>query len=152
MNHRNPLFKQRFYVLLNYSICILMFVWLSAATGNSNKLPWLLAMLLSLVVGGFSFYIIHIKSDIWKLTHKRTAQLDERELKLTQEALSKSYSLFTLICLLAFYLILLAYKDPLNYSFASFKSQLALFAFLMIYVAHTLPGAFIAWKNVSYSD
>ena len=97
----------------------------------------------SLIIVALTFIPLHKKSGIWKLTHTKSKDLDERELTLTHWALSESYGWFAVVCLvimLAFSLISRMNICP------KFTISLPLVA-SMIYFSHTLPGTLIAWKK-----
>ncbi len=97
----------------------------------------------SLITVALTFIPLYKKSGIWKLTHTKSENLDERELTLTHWAISESYGWFAVICLvimLAFSLISRMNICP------KYTISLPLVA-SMIYFSHTLPGTLIAWKQ-----
>ena len=84
-----------------------------------------------------TFIILHVRSGLWKLTHANVQKLDEREIHLTHEALRHSYGIFTITCLAIIYFNILA----------DLRSIDVVGAACMLYLAHTLPGSVIAWKE-----
>jgi hypothetical protein len=84
-----------------------------------------------------SFIYAHMKSGLWRLVHARTSNLDEREISVTRGALGRSYSWFSVICLVTFYWELLVIKGSIG----------ALEIACLIYLAHTLPSSFIGWSE-----
>ncbi len=90
-----------------------------------------------------TFIPLHWKSGIWKLTHKKSEDLDEKELTLTHWALSESYGWFAVICLLI--LLALSLISKMNIC-PQYTISMPLVA-SMIYLSHTLPGTLIAWKR-----
>ena len=91
------------------------------------------------VVGLFSFITLYIKTKIWKLVHTKIEKLDEREIQLTHESLRYSYSIFTVVSLLVLLIFALTIKD--------YDSLLMIICIGLLYLAHTLPAAIIAWKQ-----
>lgn len=90
-----------------------------------------------------TFIPLHKKSGIWKLTHTKSKDLDERELTLTHWALSESYGWFAVICLLILFALSLISRMNIC---PKYSISIPLVASL-IYLSHTLPGSMIAWKK-----
>jgi hypothetical protein len=86
---------------------------------------------------------LHGKTGLWKLTHARAESLDERELQLTHTALAHSYAWFTVVCLLLVLAHAVMYRLLPG---AGFFISVPL-AGSLIYLAHTLPGAVLAWRE-----
>jgi len=99
--------------------------------------------LISLIAVTVTFVPLHWKSGIWKLTHTKSKDLDERELSLTHWALSESYGWFAVICLVI--MLALSLAGSLN-TCPQYTISMPLVASL-IYLSHTLPGTMIAWKK-----
>ena len=99
--------------------------------------------LASLIAVAVTFIPLHWKSGIWKLTHTKSKDLDERELSLTHWALSESYGWFAVTCLVIMLAMTLATR--LN-TCLQYTISMPLVASL-IYLSHTLPGTMIAWKK-----
>ncbi|MEA3267101.1 MAG: hypothetical protein U9P42_09215 [Candidatus Fermentibacteria bacterium] len=97
----------------------------------------------SVAVVALTFIPLHWKSGIWKLTHSKSKDLDERELTLTHWALSESYGWFAVICLLI--MLALSFIGRMNIC-PQYTISMPLVASL-IYFSHTLPGTMIAWKK-----
>jgi len=97
----------------------------------------------SFVVAALTFIPLHLKSGIWKLTHAKSKDLDERELALTHWALSESYGWFAVICLVI--MLALSFIGRMNIC-PQYTISMPLVASL-IYFSHTLPGTMIAWKK-----
>ncbi len=74
---------------------------------------------------------------LWKLTHTSSKKLDERQMLVVNRALSISYSIFVIMVLLIIYAYALVEKGPID----------VVLAICLLYLAHTLPAAFIAWTE-----
>ena len=97
----------------------------------------------ALALVALTFYRVHAKSGLWKLTHSCTDDLDERELQQVHTALRYAYSIFTVLCLL----ILLAHAVLFRLvPTVTFVITVPLVGSL-IYLAHTLPGSILAWTE-----
>lgn len=137
--------KTRKLVALNYGALLLLNVMFYLAwITDPSKIVDVVGMLCIPVVG-LTFRPLFLKSGIWKLTHAKQDDLDEREIKVTQSALSESYGWFSVICLLI--MLVQSIVSRMNIC-PKFTITVPLVASL-IYFAHTLPGAFIAWRERS---
>lgn len=130
--------------VVNYAALIIMnvtfyFIYRGRAASNIYDVIGIT----SLVVVAITFIPLHKKSGIWKLTHTKSKDLDERELALTHWALSESYGWFAVICLLI--MLALSLISRMNIC-PQYTISMPLVA-SMIYLSHTLPGTMIAWKK-----
>ncbi len=136
--------KRRRMVLFNYLCLIVLNVAFYFVFRNSGASHIVDALgIIALILVGVTFIGLHMKSGLWTLTHTKSDRLDERELQITHKALCKSYSWFSVICLV----ILLA--NAVLYRFIhglEFIITVPLVVSL-IYLAHTLPGSILAWTE-----
>jgi hypothetical protein len=98
---------------------------------------FLILELLPVTIIILSFRTAFGQSKLWELTHSSIEKLDEREVELVYKATTKSYPIFAILCVIlidAFELMGLGSID------------VVLAAFLL-YFAHTLPAAIIAWNQ-----
>ena len=87
-----------------------------------------------------SFFAVHLKTGLWRLSHSPIDKLDERQVMVTHEALRYAYATFTVTCLLIMlFNAATGYRG--NYMFD------AVLPFCFLYFAHTLPASVIAWKE-----
>ena len=135
--------KKRTLVALNYGALLLMNITFYYAFITNP--PHLVDGfgLLCLAVTAVTFRPLYWKSGIWKLTHAGQDELDEREIMVTQSALSRSYGWFAIICLL----IMLAQSIVSRMNICPKYSITVPLVGSLIYFAHTLPGAFIIWRR-----
>ncbi len=134
---------RRIQVTVNYAALLLMniafyFVYI----GKNASHIYDAVGLISIIVVGFTFRSAHWKTGIWKLTHTKSKELDERELSLTHWALSKSYGWFAVICLV----IMLAFSLSSRMNICPQYTISMPLVTSLIYLSHTLPGSIIAWK------
>lgn len=135
--------RNRSLVLVNYGALLLMnAVFYYAFIKDPPHLVDYLGIF-CLIVTAVTFRPLFWKTGIWKLTHAKQDALDEREIKVTQAALSESYGWFAVVCLL----IMLAQSIVSRTGVCPKYSITAPLVASLIYLAHTLPGAFIAWGN-----
>ena len=88
-----------------------------------------------------TFYKAYWKTGLWRLSHKKTEKLDEREMQLISDSLRVSYSVFTIVTLLIIYAFAVIEKGPIDVVIAAG----------LLYFAHILPSAIMGWKgNINY--
>ena len=138
----NP--RRRGTVAVNYLSLVLMnvcfyFVWVRA------DMPLIVhaAVIGAFIVVVVTFILAYWRTGLWQLTHANSDVLDERELEITHDALSRSYSWFSVICLAIMMTHAVAYKMIPGLGFALSVPLVA----SLIYLAHTLPGAVLAWTE-----
>ena len=135
---------RRVQVTVNYAALLLMNIAFYFVYKGRNASHVIDAVgLFSIVVVGVTFRSVHWKTGIWKLTHARSKDLDERELSLTHWALSISYGWFAVICLVI--MLAMSLIGRMNIC-PQYTISIPLVGSL-IYLAHTLPGSMIAWKG-----
>ena len=97
----------------------------------------------ALAVVVLTFFMAHWQTGLWQLTHAKADVLDERQLQITHDALTHSYSLFTVICLTIMMTHAIVYRLVPGLEFALSVPLVA----SLIYLAHTLPGSILAWTE-----
>ena len=140
---------RRIQVTVNYAALLLMniafyFVYI----GKNASHIYDAIGLISIIVVGVTFRSIHCKTGIWKLTHTKSKELDERELSLTHWALSQSYAWFAIICLVIMFAFSLSSRMNIC---PQYTISIPLVASL-IYLSHTLPGSIIAWSSRQFPE
>jgi len=97
---------------------------------------YLIIILLSLAIIFFTTYFVSIiASGSWKFIHKKTAEMDERELNQNKDIIQLSYSIFSIFVLASLLMIFLL----------SYSLSMPIIAFY-IYLAHIIPSAIAGWK------
>jgi len=136
--------KRRFAIVLNYMGLLVMNICFFFVQGNANAGHLFDAIGIgSLVLTGLTFYFVFARTGFWRLTHTRTSALDERELQVTHGALNLSYSIFSVVCLIIIFTH--AVLDRLHTGL-NLVITVPL-AGSLLYLAHTLPGAILAWRE-----
>lgn len=97
----------------------------------------------SLLIVLATFFLLFVRTGLWRLTHTGTNSLDEREIEITHQALRYSYSWFSIVCLVIIFTHAVAYRLLPNVDFAISVPLAA----SLLYLAHTLPGAVLAWRE-----
>lgn len=95
-------------------------------------------LIVFILITHFSFFG---KTGLWKFTHKRKNDLDERELELSNQALRFSYSVFAVLIISFLYI----------FNWLNFKvTMIEIGSFL--YLAHVLPAYYISWTEKSITE
>jgi len=129
---------------INYLCLLVMNICFYFVTGNSNQHYIFDIIGISAFAGVVvTFYYVYIRTGLWKLVHSRTDDLDERELQITHEALAISYAWFTVICLVIMFIhaVLFRFLPDVNFIIT------VPLVVSLIYLAHTLPAAFLVWNK-----
>ncbi len=130
--------NRRIGIFINW-LCLvsIILIWENTYFHNWNATAIIFeALAIALLI--ISFIIVFVKTDLWRFTHTSIHKQDERELKLTGNSLRIAYSIFTIIALS----ILLVHA-------VIGGSVSIILAVSLIYVAHILPAAILAWKETS---
>ncbi|MBN1434237.1 hypothetical protein JW921_05710 [Candidatus Fermentibacterales bacterium] len=135
--------NRRVAVIVNYGLLAVMNVLFYFASSDHSAGHLVDVLGLASFAGiVLTFFPLHRRTGLWRLTHARAESLDERELQETHRALGRSYAWFTVVCLLlmlahaVFYRLVPGIDFPLTVPLVG----------SMIYLAHTLPGAVLAWS------
>jgi len=130
---------RRIWVVTNLAALILSagtFELIKQANDGNRTLLWVLLGAF-LVVFITSFSIAFGVTGIWKFTHSKYAELDEREMMIISNALRISYAVFTVSVILIVYAYALLESGPIDVVIAA----------SMLYLAHILPGSILAWHE-----
>ncbi len=131
--------KRRALVVLNYFVmfALIAVIYTGEMYGESTFIAVAAICLMLLTV--LSFVFLHARTRLWWLTHTKIENLDERQQGITHESLRTSYGIFTVLSLALLLVIALAnqeYDPNLIVAFAALH-----------YLAHTLPGSILAWRE-----
>jgi hypothetical protein len=99
--------------------------------------------LLCLLFVVLTFFPLHMRTGLWKLTHTGSDALDERQIQITHNALRLAYGWFTVIVLLIL-LVHAVYREVFALSFLITVPMVS----SLIYLAHILPGTILAWTEL----
>jgi len=140
--------KRRFWVVFNYSSVSVFIVLVLLGEYTSWNVALSVAAILSFILIVVSFVFLYIRTDLWRLTHTKTENLDEREIQITHQSLRLSYTIFSLISLVILFFIVLSVRYSFftltprgHYSFG------LIILMLLNYLVSTLPAAVIAWTE-----
>lgn len=124
-------------VVINYvSLILMLVIFYVVKLLDCNKI-FLILEILPLIAIIISFNYAYNRSGLWKLVHRSQKKLDERELQIVHRAIKYSYTMFVIISLVLILLFAVAEGRPID----------ALLAACLIYLAHTLPAAVIAFSG-----
>ena len=139
---------QRHLVVVNYlSLIAFVCVFCIAEYGSWNVFLMTGSVLMFLLLS-LTFYWLHIRTGLWKLTHSRVDDLDEREIQITHESYRNSYAILTVLTLcLVFFMVL-----TVRFSFFTLTHRghysFGLVAVMSLnYLFNTLPASLIAWRE-----
>ncbi len=124
-------------VVVNFiSLLIILVIFYAVQWLGLNRFFFIIEILpLTAIIISFNFAFN--KSGLWNLVHKSQKKLDERELQIVHTAIKYSYTMFVIISLVLILLFAVAEGKPID----------ALLAASLIYLAHTLPAAVIAFSG-----
>ena len=124
-------------IIIINAITILAIVVLFELMKYAEIKIWLAGLeILILIAVVITFYKAYWQTGLWKINHKKTEKLDEREIQLVSEALRVSYSVFTIVTILIIYAFAVIEKGPIDVVIAA----------SLLYFAHILPSAILGWK------
>lgn len=139
MEHNISRKNRRLGVLLNYMALILavvIFEIIKYDMGLSNWIGFsLIGVFLLVLIVSFT-YTFGI-TGLWKLTHKKTENLDEREIQVVTNSVKISYSVFTILVIVVIYLFAVFGMGPFDVVIAA----------TLLYLAHILPTSILAWTE-----
>ncbi len=140
MKKELSLMNRRVLVTANYVavIAVLVFFHLGEAQGWDPVVASV--AIVALLVAVASFIFVHLKTHLWKMSHAKPDNLDEREFQVIHGALGHSYSIFVIVCIITLYVLTLA----------EIKGAGTLGVLLpgsLLYLAHSLPSAVLAWTE-----
>lgn len=81
--------------------------------------------------------MFYVDTGLWKHIHKKSKYLDEREAMVLTKAVRLSYTIFVVTVMLIIYAFAVIEKGPIDVVIAG----------SLIYIAHILPAAIIAWSE-----
>ena len=131
-------------MVVNYLCLLIMnmcFYWVVEQSDASHVVDAVGLAALGVVV--VTFIRVHARTGLWKLTHAKAETLDERQLQMTHQALGRSYAWFTVICLVIMLTHAAVYRLVPGLNFIITMPLVG----SLIYLAHTLPGAILAWTE-----
>jgi hypothetical protein len=97
----------------------------------------LAGILVALAIGIVTFIGVFWKTRLWQVAHASFDKLDERQVQVVYESLRHSYRAFALVCLVVIYVNAVAGRGHVP----------ILVAASVLYLAHTLPAAIMAWTE-----
>ena len=133
----NQKFKNRLWIILNLASLISLIVFFYLGKFSNWQFKVIIVEVLSIVLFVSSFYIGFINTNFWKLVHSKSENLDEREFSVVLTGLKYSYSIFTIMCIVIVYILIL-----INFHFID-----VVFAAGLLYLAHILPAAVVGWNE-----
>lgn len=139
---------RRFFVVANYASIACFVLAFAAAEYVGWSFTAIGALVVLAIVAAQSFHGVFARTGLWRLVHARGETLDEREVQLTREALRTAYAVFTVVVLLYILFVnLVARFDFLPFEPKTRGAVGSLALATLIYFAHTLPAAVIAWRE-----
>jgi mannose/fructose/N-acetylgalactosamine-specific phosphotransferase system component IIC len=138
MAHEVPKSQRRLLVVINYMSlgAIAFLVHVGSVYGWDARLR-LVGILVALAALVITFVAVFWKTRLWQMAHASFERLDERQIQVMYDSLRHSYSVFALLCLVVLYVNAVAERGHIP----------ILIAAGLLYLAHTLPAAFVAWTE-----
>ena len=133
----SPKKSRRSSVILNYlSIILILIIFYLVKLLGISKI-YLLFEIIPIVILIITFKSAFLNTNFWKMTHTSSKKLDERELQVVYKATTFSYTIFTILCLIIIY----------TFHLTGIGSIDVVLAVALLYFAHTLPAAIIAFTQ-----
>jgi len=133
----SPKKSRRSSVILNYlSIILILIIFYLVKLLGISKI-YLLFEIIPIVILIITFKSAFLNTNFWKMTHTSSKKLDERELQVVYKATTFSYTIFTILCLIIIY----------TFHLTGIGSIDVVLAAALLYFAHTLPAAIIAFTE-----
>lgn len=129
--------NRRRLVIINYIALLLSLVFLIWGDLSEWATMPSVAALIAILVVAVTFVPVYGRTGLWKFVHTKSDRLDERELLVTYESLRHSYTIFSIVALVAIQIA--ALTDLINDT----TGQIIFWS--LFYLAHTLPASVIAW-------
>lgn len=124
-------------VIINATIILAIVVLFEFLKIAESKILLAGLEILLVLAAVITFYKAYWKTGLWRLSHKKTEKLDEREMQLISDSLRVSYSVFTIVTLLIIYAFAVIEKGPVDVVIAAG----------LLYFAHILPSAILGWRG-----
>ncbi len=126
---------------LNLLCVVLTFFFLILTESLENNTLFAILTGLSLIVLLITYYLMYHKTGVWNFVHRKSEELDERELALSRRSTEWAYQWFTVISLSLFFLIGYSIAVPwLHLDRDVYAAILRSAVASLIYLAHILPG------------
>ena len=140
--------KRRILVILNFCFMTFFVVFFLRGEYSSWSLWLIIAVSLSFLIFFISIVILYGRTNLWKLTHSDTDDLDEREIYITHQAFRKSYQIFGVLSLILLFFIFFTVR----YSFLMLTPRghysLGLILLMALnYLFNIIPAAILAWTQ-----
>jgi hypothetical protein len=131
-------FDRRVSLVLNYlSVAVIATVIdMRGALGWGTSSVGLIAIG-ALALGVATFVRVFWHTKLWRITHAGFRSLDERQVQVVYGALRSSYWIFAIACVVILYANALIERGHIP----------ILVAAAVLYLAHTLPAAVVAWTE-----
>ena len=84
-----------------------------------------------------TFIGVFWRTGLWQLAHASFDRIDERQAQVMYESLRRSYTVFALLCVVVLFVNAVAERGHIP----------ILIAGALLYLAHTLPAAAMAWNE-----
>ena len=129
--------QRRFWVVINCTSLIVLLFFFYYVQHTAMDPQWLIIEVLPVAGLIYSHVKAYGKTQLWKLSHVPTTQLDEREIQAVYRAVSISYAVFVVVVLIIVYGFAIIDKGPID----------VLLAGVLLYLAHILPSSILAWNE-----
>jgi len=141
MNGAESQMRRRAFVVLNLASLVTLeliyFGWVAGGVHNPVAVGLVVVCLIGLVL---SFFHVIWRTGLWRMTHAKVENLDERQIMVTREALRYSYGIFAPCSLLLMFVAAVA----ADHGWRIFDVMLPA---ALLYFAHILPAVILAWRE-----
>lgn len=139
MDRNIPIQNRRIGVMINYIALIMLLIFFELTKYGIGLAHWagfsLIGVFLLILI--ISFVYVYVQSGLWRLTHKKTNNLDERELQVVTQAIRISYTIFVITVIVMVYLLAILGIGAIDVVIAA----------SLLYLAHIIPTSILAWTE-----
>ena len=138
MQREIPKTQRRLLVTVNYVslAAVVLLVHAGRARGWNSALI-LGGVLPTAAVLVATFVGVFLRTGLWRLAHASFEAIDERQAQVMYESVRLSYTVFAIVCVVVLFINAVAERGHIP----------ILVAGALLYLAHTLPAAAVAWRE-----
>jgi hypothetical protein len=130
--------QRRLLVAINYvSLAVIVFMVHVGRPQNWDVRQVLAGAVPAAAVLAATFIAVFWRTGLWKIAHASFEKIDERQVQLMYESIRRSYTVFALLCVVILFANAVAERGHIP----------ILIAAGLLYLAHTLPAAAVAWSE-----
>jgi glucan phosphoethanolaminetransferase (alkaline phosphatase superfamily) len=125
------------WIVTHYSFVILILASYYLSKQLQQPLLFFIIGSLAFILAATTFYFSFGKTGLWNMVHSKNHRLDERQTLVVLNAMKYSYSIFSIGIIAIMYIFSLFFSGQIS----------PLLIASLLYLAHTLPAAYLGWTE-----